>query len=447
MEYKKENNDEYYNKRMNQDDEINMRKKTNFIDRSIFSGDNREGITQSFTRGVGEITGDDMVVNDIDKGMPLRGNNCGKKINDGSRNERNKRLDFSVFDDDTGSPTNFSYYDKTDTHFSDFSEPLNMKINKLSIELSNMLNNNCLSPIGLYMTFGSLYCASGNTEIGEFLNLSEQAKTLQELMEMKKVFDKLKQNQICISNYLIVNGALNPNKKFYDCVGKIITPIVTSKQNYVHEHRSFNNFLTKMSKNMVYPVSETVFKNASVSSLNICYIRPTWDTLFNRIAYGKTASGLKIKYMISNNTKYNYYNDGKYKAIEIPTGLMNFGIIQSSAKLTPDRFNSMIMNFRLTCLSEVKIPEFVDTIKIRLSGVLYQNGLSGLFSELILKDCVDDQAILSDVVQNITVIINSGRLGSAHGEEKGKDNFIVDRSFIYYFRLVHSNTLLLIGRR
>jgi len=436
---------------------------------------------------VGEITGEEVETSPFTYGMPLRSAYTGKKIqkdyiptarSDFDLFDENKRQNFDVSYDDQSNPmtSTFSVISSNnekiipEIYGTDAGSFVTSNINKFSIDFFNILKNQsdenfCISPYGLYCLFSVLYFASTGTsesDIYDFFSMVSKDNIIEGINYIQKLYDDPQfYNQIIFRNIILMDNSLPVNDNYIKYIHPIVSvyPICV-KQGDI-EARSFNQFLYKLSNGMIHPISNKIFGKTDITMLNIGLIKPIWKKPFDTSFDGKFISiKNKIVRMLGQiDSEYEYFEDNLSQMIEIPClgNFMSMGIILPKDLLAPsvtfDEINVMIKNLKRTNINELHIPAFTQQVKIKLSNLLYQSGLRSVFFKLSCPELVKQETKISDVLQNITIIIaNNPNINDKMNKPTKTANaqisnikFIANHPFIYYFRILATNTILFMG--
>jgi serine protease inhibitor len=119
----------------------------------------------------------------------------------------------------------------------------------------------------------------------------------------------------------------------------------------------------------------------------------------------------------------------------------------SNIKINEETLPFLIDNMKETVLDEVKIPMFRTDFKVTLTKTLHDIGLSSLFKNLSCPALFPKKVLLHDCKQNITIIV-SDMIQSKSSLKRGavsNTKFICNRPFTYYFKLLKTNTILVLG--
>lgn len=502
--------------RMEQDREINMsnnfhRFPNRFIERDFFEKNtididynkgNKKSEDNNFPNGnyndvnntfrnnssqVGEITGQEFSTSSLEYGMPVRSTYCDKNIQRDSAIPA--RSDFDLFDERGQENFNVSYNDPInpiaptystisassekvipELYGTDAGSFITANINKFSINFFSLLKNQlndrfCISPYGLFNIFGALFFVATNvseSDIYDYYSMISKDNVLEGLNFIKKIYDKpLLYKQIVLKHIIFINNELPVNKEFIRYISPIIDIYPVSTRYAEKETQNINNYINKLSNGAVHPISYRIIAKTQIVCINIGFIKPIWKQPFDKTFDGRFI-GLKnriVRMLGQVDNQYEYFEDNLNQIIEFRCmgDVMSMGVILPKELVIPEinyeQFNSLVKNLRITYIDEVRIPAFTQEIKMKLTNVLYQNGLRSPFYKLFVPELVKGETNISDVVQNLTVIvanspnIEQNKINKQNHRSSPISNikFIADHPFIYYFRLLPTNTILLFG--
>lgn len=497
--------------RLEQDTELNIRRGMPSINKRGSEVEVHPIPTQK-KRKIGEITGEEFFVNNIDQGMPLRTHFDSKKLTQKDPN-LNYRLDFNLYDEgdenggnDQNNPNEPS--SSSQNYEIDYHDPFNpmsptysslvsdsgkvmpeiygtdpgsfisKDINKFTLfifeSLQATLNDQfCVTPYGLFNLFGALYVASqGITEehIYDYFMMISKYNIYEGLVHINTITKKLCQNpnvlsgedQVLLKHFILVNNQLKPNPRFIEYINSIVNVILVGVDPK-KEQQMLNSHIDKLANNTIEPISLSVLTNVSIACVNVGIIRPLWKIPFEKTHEGifNTFSGQKkISFLTQVSVPHFYTEDDNNQILEMACkdNILSMGFILPKRFVEPEisleELLQIFKSLRPVLIDEVQIPIFVKKNKIRLSNLLQRSGLRSVFSQILLPDFIQSQvhSFISDVVQNITVIVANSRSDTKniikHNNSNSVSNikFITDHPFIYYFRLVPTNTILLIGQ-
>lgn len=476
--------------RLDQDREMNSNNynkfPNRFIERDFFEkGTSRVREIEKKSSHIGEITGQEFTTSSLEYGMPIRSTYYSK--NTQRDTTMPGRSDFNLFDETEEQEFNVEYNDPINPIAPSYSninagsekvipelygtDPgsfITANINKFNINFFSLLKNQlndkfCISPYGLFNIFGALFFASRNvseSDIYDYYSMISKENVLEGLNFVKKIYDKpLLYKQIVFKHIIFINSELPVNKEFIKYISSIVDIYPVSTKYAEKETKNINDYINRLSNGTIYPISYQIISKAQIICVNIGYIKPIWKQPFDKTFDDKFIGfENKIVRMLGQVDKqYEYFEDNLNQIIEFRCigDTMSMGIILPKGLVIPEisyeQFNTLVKNLKMTCIDEVRIPTFTQQIKMKLTNVLYQNGLRSPFYKLFIPELVKAETNISDVLQNLTVIVAN------NPSEQNKTNnrnyrtsisnikFIANHPFIYYFRLLPTNTILLIG--
>ncbi len=430
---------------------------------------------------MGEITGDQFIYNDIDKGMPVRGNFITNK-NDKKNILDNIKSDFDLYE--KKSNLNINYYDpfgienkNSLVHIDNYKEPntiLSNNIEKTSNNIDEygyflfdniqkyLLKNHYL--IGSYflnIILSTFYIASKNKtliELKNYLNLGDKQNTLGDINIFMEEIQKIK--YININNFIIIPYEFKLNKTFLNYTNSI--KII----NYENKYSNLSDECIKINKYISnchnYDFENTLkphnIKENSIISLISGTIEPIWESNFDEIINDTFFSFKKRNqnYLLANNKNFYYTVHDDLELIELKTydKKMSFGIILSNGdyfpKISSELLNFMIGNLELTKFKYLIIPQIKENLKLRYTNILKESGLHKIFQNIDIPDLISTNNIyLNDIVQNIVLSINKNKNSYKLPITNNIKNTVakkINTPFIYYLRLNTLNTMLCMGQ-
>lgn len=471
------NNNKLYNRNFQN---INNRKDHNKNLDRIFSERNfeKKKSSDSDDDNYGEITGNKLANDGIDKGMPMRSQyNPKKPIYDS-----NKYLDFNLFKEKQ-SKLNVGYSDDTNNNYSSFADiqtsmtsitqqvnPDNVMTNSLEDlgtrlfkNMYNSLPNNdfVISTYGIYTLFASVFLLSnGNTEheSKKFFNYPEK-KILNE--SLIKLTNNLKNGGINIKNFFIYGNNIPHNGEFLSSIENFCIPAPINIYEPKKEAVKLTYIINKlMDEKMRNPVTPSTLENLQVMLMTTAVIHPKWKFPFERIAKGYFygyENEKKLNYLISYGKVFNYFEDNEHQLVELNCSNKGndrgicFGIIlhkNNQTIETNEKLHFYIEHMKPTSLDEIRIPAFTQDLKFRYNNIIKKMGYQTPFYQITAKHLFPEGKVqLHDIIQNVKIIIDNS---SFEKQETAKGyntirKFIADKPFFYYFRSLETNTIFING--
>ena len=147
-------------------------------------------------------------------------------------------------------------------------------------------------------------------------------------------------------------------------------------------------------------------------------------------------------------------NENQLLEVLCENNLLSYGIILSKgneiADIDDTKIQFYITHMKECMLDEVLIPTFTHDTKIRFNNTFKKMGLNSVFMKIVSPKLFPEGVVLQDVVQNIKIIIDNTYSDSNNDNHnmcyKSNRKFIANKKFIYYFRMLKTNTILLIGQ-
>lgn len=393
---------------------------------------------------VGEITGEFINPDTLEKGMPLqsyiqtkRNMYDGKTRNDFellNKTEPNNKV--QAYDEN-----NIDVFDKEETLTSQIN-PLTIcqnNISNLTIKIHEMLNNlmidkkYIINGFGIYDLMTSLYIVSTKTteiEIKEKFNLSTKQNTIDGLNKYREMYDLFK-----MKNFYIVGNDVPVNMKAFSAIKNNSEIIIVNEENGFER---INNFINKkMNCVMKNPVNSDNLFNIQLMLMMCSVVTPKWTIQFDKTINNNLCSFGKT---------YKYYENEKTQMIEFDCydNKIKMGFVNGEFNI------KNITKLKNELIDIVKIPVIEIDYKMRMTNIIKQLGIETLFMQmnsfLFNKGCV-----LHDVVQNIKLVINNN--GNKSGNKNIEDIFIsgggkkisFTEHFTYYLKTAKTNHILLIG--
>lgn len=436
---------------------------------------NNNTIDYNDSNNVGEITGNYINPDILERGLPMRSQYTIKKpLYDQNETQ------FDIFDKTKPSNLQIKNNDPYTTpeqiatyaNINESTEKISNQINPFIISLNNINTINLklfeyiqeivcnksiiINGIGLNNLFSSLYLVSnGLTEIElkKFFNYEKKNilyKGLISINEMTHSLSKI----IKMRNIMIISDNVPYNPNYYNSIKHLCLLIKINHNNPVDEARKTNMLIRKIMKddNIKNLVTPDNFRNLQLMFLTTAIIKPVWNNKFDEIIIDMFNRSKKMKFMISRYKSYGYYEDEIYQLLEINCmnncAMMGF-ILTKKIEIDKisDTIKHMIDNMKKCIFDEVRIPCFEQNLKMRYNNTLKDLGLNSIFTQITSSTMFPEKIVLQDVIQNIKIVINNTFIDSNETVKgyKTTKKFIVDRPFIYYIRIPKTNTILFIG--
>lgn len=472
------------------------------LDRSLDGGLDR-GLDRSNNIFSGEITGKDMRMGDGEYGMPMRSQFFGKKLTKKEDTVNTFRSDFDLYDEDetitnkykinsydpvgsikTPGMSGLGYSGFNEVHTgtdkvipelygSDPGSFISVNANNFSAQMNLLLQTQygshdkfCISAYSLFCIFSGIYTVSqGRTEtdIYDYFGMISKENIHDGLIYINNLMEKIS-DQVNIKNIIFVSDEHIINNQIVKYLSKIVTIQPIAPTHSDTEYKIINGYLKRISNGVIAPISKKIIDNANVLCLSAGYIRPKWKISFTKVIesqFKKLDNTHKLVKMLNiMDTQFDYCEDNFMQMIEFKCigEKLSMGIILPKELNEPtikaSELISCIKELRPTMFDEVSIPTFVQQMKIRLSNIIYQSGLKTIFTGLYIPELIkNSESRISDIVQNITVVVTN--VNTTNDNKKKTDKryrsgisnikFVADHPFLYYFRLIPTNTIILMG--
>ncbi len=430
---------------------------------------------------LGEITGDQFAYNEIDQGMPVRGNYIPNKNDKKAVFDNINNVDFDLFDKKSNFKVN--YYDPQNENINSGISKLDGMGNKLLSDDMDKLSNNIddfgyllfnniqkyllknhylLASYNLTNILSSLYIGAKNKtllELKNYLGLPEKQKCMADLNMFYNEIEKL--NYCNLTNFLIIPYDFKINKSllnYLDCIRVL---------NYESKYSDLNKECMQINKyisnshndNFLNTIKPHHLKDNSILALISGKIEPIWKNNFDEIVRDTFLSFRKREhnFLIARNKNHYYCKYDSIELIELRTydNKMSFGILLSDAdyfpNITSELINFMIDNLTLTKFKYLVIPQINDNIKMKYTNILKETGLTRIFNSLEVPELITNNNIyLNDILQNIHLVINKNNKTNINTTDSEKVSGInakkINTPFIYYIRINTVNTILCMGQ-
>jgi len=473
---------------------VNYNKHNQNVDRLV--GERDFGMNDNASQGsdsdnFGEITGNSMKQDQINKGMPMRSQyNPRKPVHDA-----NKYLDFNLFQEKPTKKTKVKSYDANDvvntnlngdtnnySSFADIGTSMNLMsqqlnptnvinngVDRLGSKITGILLNSSVSKsnftvctFGLYSLFSSLYLISNeNTEleIKKLFAFPKKNIVGESLHKIINTLNKIK-DVIKIRNFFVFGNNIPYNPNALKAIEAFCMPAQVDISNPHNEAKKLSLIVNKsLGVNMRNPVVAANIDNLQIMLMTIAVIYPVWDTPFDKIAKGLFSNGhkeLKQYYLASFGKVYPYFEDNDCQMLEVSSsnGKLMFGVLlnKKNTNYTDDDINKKISlyteHLKPTTLDEVRIPAFSQDLKFRYNNIFKKFGLKTPFNGISSNVFSEGNPLLHDVISNVKIVIDNSYSKNSNTQRSKNmtiNKFIANKPFVYYFRFAESSTILLNG--
>ncbi len=413
--------------------------------------------------GAGEITGQKYDI-DLEKGMPIRSQyNIRKPIHD-----ENKHIDFNIhhvkakklniksYDEDIN--TGYAEIDKSMNDISSQLNPITsckIPMEKMthmifSYILKSMNTHYLINGLGLYNLFGCLYVLSNDiteVELKKFFNFPSKDEILKGFAVLNEIDEMFK-----IKNFMIIGDEVPINTDIIEKLKMFCDILICSDEK--HELSKINNHINKiMGTKMKNTITQEILFSLQLTFLTVLIIQPVWLNSFDNIVGGyfnKDETKTEMNFLFSENKTFGYYEDKTHQLLEIVCGnkTMTMGILVGDLECDEQKLHYFIKNIKNSLMDEVYIPVINSDVKLRFTNVLKNMGLKTPFVKVSASKLFPENVVLQDVIQNVKIIIDNNYVNKKHDNKKAyrsNRKFIANRKFIYYFRMIKTNTIVCIG--
>lgn len=432
---------------------------------------------------LGEITGEQMDMDDMDKGMPIRSSNSNKKQYE---EPSNPYLDFALYDNK--SKINVSYNDPFSKNFSYSSVTENSKVlyhlnSKSNEETFAELFNNftfdffdkftlnlktkkemTLSPFNILQTLCLLYIGSKNNtekELCNYFALPNKKTTHGNLYKI--VNEMLNTNSISMTNLICFPPYVTINDAYLSYINKLGYFVKYNSRNAHSDSNKINNIVSKSTNGIVNNLIESnVLANYSVLTLiSTLYFNSNWKTGFNplntKMEIFNGINKRNVNMMVKYNDINRYYEDNMNQILEMDFIGNNFcmGFILPKSNygnpvITHKMYDDYMAKFKNIEVGCIKIPKFKAENRYRIDNLFKKYGLKEIFGNADLSDIIPPMNEFPINVTNMThcavVIINEEGGKTMQKPIKPGINFIANHQFMYYIKFKPYNAIILVGQ-
>tara|TARA_Y100000780_G_C13694521_1_gene420903 strand:+ start:130 stop:1551 length:1422 start_codon:yes stop_codon:yes gene_type:complete len=432
---------------------------------------------------IGEITGENLELGELEQGMPLRFqyNPTEKNEIPNDYNPTPNHLDFDLFDQKP--KQEISYFDPANTKGAVFADILNQDKKEIKKEVKfdsisntfnwfilstfqNMVNNKSnisVSPYTLLNALMTIYRGStGKTEseLENYLQLPKKTIAFNQLMTNNKSI--YKSGSFKMVNFIYLASNLPINKAFQNYVSSVAVIDKINLMNPIGETRRINNYVSKITNGAIVDAVATQMINPYTKMLvvNCLFFRSRWKYRFNPNYTRKSqffgTNQKVVELMLQNNVSHYYCEDQYNQVIEMAYEDPNFvmGIILpkdlNMPTCTDEQFDNYFKSFRREKIEVLKIPKFIGRSKFRVDNIFKRMGIKTLFKSAKLDDITNGDIEVSDMIhQCVTIVDETGIKNpspqSRNLTNKRSINFVANKPFIYYIRHLPTSTIVLSG--
>jgi len=439
----------------------------------------------------GEITGDQLLYDNIGLGMPIRSNFTP------SRNEKHienrqfandvnlfsEQSDFNISYNDSqsnfanynDSQSNFANYNDSQSNFANFSNFDNNNNNKIQKNKSNdiLISNNIneystyllniieryykssflVSSYNLINTLGTFYISSKTNQLGDYLGMKDKLKPIysNNLETIKNILNNI--SYYNIFNFIILPYNYQINKTFVANNDALHFVQYDRNQDLNSESQKINMYISNKC-NYNFDTLKSHHLN-NILCLFSGFINLQWSNNFDNVFKDIFYSYKKRNqiYLLSKNKYYYHSETDNLELIELPTydNKLAFGCVLSKEEFYPKieslDLEILISSLKLTQFGTLVLPQIKETFKLKYTNILKETGVN--IDNLDIQNIIPDKNIkINEILQNITLIVDKNETRREF-KPKTQVNKInqktINTPFYYYVRLIEPSVILNIG--
>ena len=346
------------------------------------------------------------------------------------------------------------------------------KSNEVASKLFKVLEEGKIfSPVSISYALALIHFGALEKTDQELYQLFEGKYSIQELTQLLSLFNN---NQVKMTNALIVNQELQINKEFLDFVKNVGLVSLENFNDKVVLADKINKYIAENTRGLITNViSPDVITDTSLAFLiNTIYFKSNWSNKFDLRKTFKSpfnSNSVQVEMMQQVND-FPYYEDKDLQMIEMPYEDDHFcmGVVLPKDPLDLYKIDISQLNNYIPQMNNLEVrvyfPKFTHRKKYELVPHLCRVGVKELFdpelanlSNISLRT-TDKNTYISGILHEAVVIVDeegteAAAVTVAHMRNcitsismpKPPKIFKADHSFIYYIRHMASNTLLFIG--
>lgn len=309
-----------------------------------------------------------------------------------------------------------------------------------------------ISPYFVMNFFSFIYIGAKNKtaiEIKNHFNLPDKTNIFESIEANNKIINQTIDNL----NLLLLNTKVSPNRRFMENNKTIMNLVSYDKNNITNDLNKINYILKSR---IIKP--EYLINNNLMYIINLNY-KPEFDLDFNNSLvsnfFNDDNEERKQEYIVSRQKKKcDYYTDQDVEILELKMkdNQVSMGIIISKGnrklQISNDQITRYIDKLMDMTFDYVIIPKYTKTYKFRYNGILKEAGLSEIFKSTDCPDFITERVPVDDIIQQITIsITNNNNNRISENSINSRDRiFLANCPYIYYFRLLQTNTIVLVGQ-
>ena len=396
------------------------------------SRNNFDSIDSLENTNIGEITGFQMNLEELDKGMPLR-TIISETDEDKYQTQKDKLsstnpyLDFDLFHNKPN--LKVSYYDhcnnakfnlKYSTIDSDNTilNQYNSKNNE--INLSNEINNFTfnfrfqfsdnlkikkpfiLSPFNIFQVFSILYIGSKNKteeELRQYFSFPDKNNTFKSLYKINfdlsntKIFYKM--NLVCMPDFIMLNDA------YLSYIDKLCHFVKFNPNDPISESNKINNLVCQSTNNMIKNIirPNMLTKKNVLTIISTVFFYSKWKESFNpsftKLETFFGISKILVNMMTQSNKKHRYFEDNENQILEMDYFdeyfCMGFVLPKNNYTepiITFDKFKYYISFLNEQTIKILKIPKFKHETRYKIDNLFKKYGLKEIFINADISEII-----------------------------------------------------------
>jgi serine protease inhibitor len=445
----------------------------------------------STSKHIGEITGVNMNLSELEKGMPMRPSTFDDyRVPNTTETTTNPYLDFNLYDEKPN--LNVQYYDNPQENFSNLDQQnyiigrqINPKNNE--INMSNTINiftldfferftehlkskkSFILSPFSIFQSFAILYMGSKNhTEetLSQYFLFPDKHTTFKSLLKInQEVQNSISQiNLFCVPNNIIVNNA------FLSYIDKLGLFIKYNPKNISQETQKINDLINQTTKGTIRNIIQpNILSSKLFTIINTIYFYSKWKIPFStqhtKIEPFYGINKVETHMMNLMNSKHRYFEDHENQILEMDFEDDNIcmGFIlpknsYSEPNIVFEKLQYYISKLQNLEIKQIKIPKFKHESRYKVDNLFKKYGLTEIFTNADLSEITPPingtPTYISDIIHAAIIIVSEqGVKASAstvmymqNSSSRQEIKFIANHQFLYYLRYKPLNTLLFIGK-
>ena len=349
--------------------------------------------------------------------------------------------------------------------------------NSFTIKLFENLEgaSNIYSPLSVVVALSLVHLAAlGNTD-RQLTKLFNYKYSKDDLEEICKLF---KNDDVKMVNMILINKDYKINPAYINMINDMAIIIQDNFENGPKIAAQINNYIGKKTNGLIKNLVDAndIKDNMIFVLINTIYFKAEWENKF------KSHKTTKMKFhktnmvdMMYQKSDFNYYENSKIQAIEMPYKNSNIvmGVILPKRYLEEDNMDYSANNVPIISSSEINeiinnmsftevklyLPKFTQRKNLELVPILRKMGVIDLFdSNYADLNIASKKSFVSKIIHEAVVIVDENGTEATAATtifdidmmanpmmKKPEIIFKADHAFIYYIRYVPSNLFLFYG--